>query len=379
MREDLFDSTDAELVLKGVEGSKEAFETLVDRYQAIALRVANRLVPTHEEAQDLVQETLLEAYLSLGRLREPDKFKSWLLGILLNLGKNWLRQVRKKIEPVMLELREENILQIPEGQPGPDQVLEERELHRSVLAAIETLAPHQRELIELFYFESLSLQDISILLGVSMNAVKVRLYRARDSLRQKLELRYPEFQLSNGKVDRRKTMTKVSIADVIKIQDKTIVLLLNGTRDRVLPIWIGKFEGASITLGLSGFQTPRPMTYDFISNLLTASNVRLEEVRIESLKSSTFYGVAKLRVAEQVKEVDARPSDVLALAIRTGSPIFVADEIMANVAKPARPGIIMPEDLEEANELPVPTGAGMQAILDELKATIFREVPASKI
>jgi len=155
--------------------------------------------------------------------------------------------------------------------------------------------------------------------------------------------------------------------------------LLNGTRDRVLPIWIGKFEGASITLGLSGFQTPRPMTYDFISNLLTASNVRLEEVRIESLKSSTFYGVAKLRVAEQVKEVDARPSDVLALAIRTGSPIFVADEIMANVAKPARPGIIMPEDLEEANELPVPTGAGMQAILDELKATIFREVPASKI
>ncbi|MBP1702596.1 MAG: hypothetical protein H6Q38_1703 [Chloroflexi bacterium] len=113
MREDLFDSTDAELVLKGVQGSKEAFETLVDRYQ----------------------------YLSLDRLREPDKFKSWLLGILLNLGKNRLRLVRKKIELATLELGEEDILQIPEGQPGPDQVLEERELHRSVLAAIETLAP----------------------------------------------------------------------------------------------------------------------------------------------------------------------------------------------------------------------------------------------
>jgi RNA polymerase sigma factor (sigma-70 family) len=370
------DPTDAELVIQALQGHKEAFEELVDRYQALALRVAIRLTPTRESAQDLVQETLLEAYLSLGRLRRPERFKSWLLGILLNLGRNRLRRrMHQKIDPATVELGEEAIFEIPDRQPDPDQVAEERELHRTVLAAVETLPINQRQPIWMFYFEALSLQEISLLLGVSLTAVKVRLHRARHSLRQKLEIHFPEFQLIDGKVDRRQTMTRVSIVDVIKLQDKTIILLLNESRDRALPIWIGEFEGASIALGVLGFQTPRPLTFDFISSLLTASNVSLEEVRIETLKSETFYGVVKLNVGDEVREVDARPSDALALAVRTGSPIFVADEIMAQAGKATRPGIAMPEDLREAQEMPVPDGEGMQAILDELKATIFREWP----
>jgi RNA polymerase sigma factor (sigma-70 family) len=368
--------TDAELVIQARQGKLEAFENLVDRYQALALRVARRLSPTEEAAQDLVQETLLEAYLSLDRLREPKRFKSWLLGILLNLGRNRLRRsLRNKTEQNQIPLDWDAVYALADQEPLPQRVAEERELHRQVVAAVDELPNTLRDAIWLFYFEALSLEEIGVLLGISVNAVKVRLHRARHSLRHKLEVRYPEFQLLEGKVDRRKQMIKVSIADVIKLKEKTVVLLLNETQDRVLPIWIGEFEGASIVMGMLGFQTPRPFTFEFISHLLTASNVTLEEVRVESIKSDIFYGVARLRIGDQVKEVDARPSDVLALAIRTKSPIYVADEILSQAGKASKPGITMPENLQDASELPVPGGEGMQAILEELKATLFKELP----
>jgi RNA polymerase sigma factor (sigma-70 family) len=374
MNGDLSNLTDAELVFEARQGSLEAFEKLVDRYQALALRIARRLMPTDEEAQDIVQETLLEAYLSLYRLREPERFKSWLLGILLNLGRNRLRRsLRNKAEQNQIPLDWNAAYTLADRKPLPQQVAEERELHRQVAAVVDELPANLRDAIWLFYFEAMSLQEIGVLLGISVTAVKVRLHRARHSLRKKLEVRYPEFQRIDIKAYRRKRMIKVSIADVIKHQEKTIVFLMNESQDRVLPMWIGEFEGASIVLGMSGFQTPRPLTFDFISHLLAASNAVLEEVRVESIKSDTFYGVAKLRIGDVVEEVDARPSDVLALAIRTGSPIYVADEIMAQAGKSVRPGMTMPENLHESSELPLPGGEGMQALLEEIKAAMFKK------
>jgi RNA polymerase sigma factor (sigma-70 family) len=373
---DLTNLTDAELVFESRQGNLQAFENLVDRYQPLALRIARRLMPTEEEAQDIVQETMLEAYLSLHRLQEPDRFKSWLLGILLNLGRNRLRRsLRKKTEQNQIPLDWDAAYALANQNPQPQQVAEERELHRQVAAAVDELPTNLRNAIWLFYFEALSLQEIGVLLGISVNAVKVRLHRARHSLRKKLEVPYTEFHIPGKKVDWRKDMIKVSIADVIKYQEKTVVFLLNEAQDRVLPMWIGEFEGASIVLGMSGFQTPRPLTFDFISRLLVEAGAVLEEVRVESIKSGTFYGVAKLRFGDVVKEVDARPSDVLALAIRTASPIYVAEEIMDEAGKAVRPGIRMPENLQDTAELPFPGGEGMQALLEEIKAALFKDLP----
>lgn len=152
-----------------------------------------------------------------------------------------------------------------------------------------------------------------------------------------------------------------------------IVLLLNEAGDKVLPIWIGQFEASSIVMGALNFETPRPLTYDFISNLLSTSGASLEEVRIESLKGLTFYGVAKLRVGGQVKEVEARPSDVLALVAHTGGPIYVAEDVMAQAGLPVKDGIPMPEDIHAAGEVPRPTGKGMEAILKEMQETVFNK------
>jgi bifunctional DNase/RNase len=118
-----------------------------------------------------------------------------------------------------------------------------------------------------------------------------------------------------------KNMIKVSIADVIRQNGKTVVVLLDENGQHALPMWIGPFEGVSIALGVRNLSTLRPLTFNFIANLLEALGAELEEVRVEALRENTFYGVAKMRIGDQVKEVDARSSDALALATSTGSPI----------------------------------------------------------
>jgi hypothetical protein len=92
-------------------------------------------------------------------------------------------------------------------------------------------------------------------------------------------------------------------------------------------------EGTAIAMGLRAFPTVRPMTFDFMTRLLEALGAQLEEVRVEVLKDDIFYGVAKVRIGNEIKEVDARPSDVFALAVRTDSPIFVAEEVMQQASQ----------------------------------------------
>jgi bifunctional DNase/RNase len=97
---------------------------------------------------------------------------------------------------------------------------------------------------------------------------------------------------------------------------------VNGNRR--LPIIIGAFEAQSIALEMEGIKPPRPLTHDLMKNLLETMGADLAEVIISELRDSTFY--AKLMFDSQ--EVDARPSDAIALAVRFGSPIFVSDKVM---------------------------------------------------
>jgi bifunctional DNase/RNase len=97
---------------------------------------------------------------------------------------------------------------------------------------------------------------------------------------------------------------------------------VNGNRR--LPIIIGAFEAQSIALEMEGIKPPRPLTHDLMKNLIETMGADLAEVIISELRDSTFY--AKLVFDQQ--EVDARPSDAIALAVRFGSPIFVADLVM---------------------------------------------------
>ncbi len=103
---------------------------------------------------------------------------------------------------------------------------------------------------------------------------------------------------------------------------------------RLLPIWIGHPEATAILLALEGVETPRPMTHDLLRSIVETLDNYVERVEITRVDEGTFYAAIILRGEESTRVVDARPSDSIALAIRTGSPIFVADEVLESAGVP---------------------------------------------
>ena len=110
-----------------------------------------------------------------------------------------------------------------------------------------------------------------------------------------------------------------------------IVVLRDPGSGSMLPIWIGSAEAQAIALVLHGVVPPRPMTHDLMANLISELRAEVDEVIVTDLRNNTYYGVVRLRVAgeKKIREVDSRPSDALALALRTGAPIRVARKVLA--------------------------------------------------
>ena len=115
-------------------------------------------------------------------------------------------------------------------------------------------------------------------------------------------------------------------------RSEQVIVLKEKTGKRLLPIVIGISEVSAIKMKVSGIEPPRPMTHDLLVQALTHLGASIERIIVDRLENNTFY--AKILVkdqAGQIKEVDARPSDSIALALRAESPIFVADEVLKKV------------------------------------------------
>jgi RNA polymerase sigma factor (sigma-70 family) len=365
--------TDAGLVALARSGDKRAFGQLIERYQQMSKRVALGMVANEQVAKELAQEAMLQAYLSLNHLRDEGRFKSWLYGIVLNVCRSYLRD--QKIDYFSWEAMRGGVrfeaIGFSSLAPDPQEAAETRELHQLVLKAVNGLSPKNRAATLLFYYEQLSLTEIAAILDVSVTAVKGRLHKSRKQLRERLLPLY--FERSQTE-QRRKTMVKVTIADVVvkryeeteegKQREHYIIVLLDEVGQRALPIWVGPFEGQTIAMGIRELSTARPMTFNFMATLLEAAEVELEEVRVEALRDDTFYGVAKVRHGDRVQEVDARPSDAIALAVRTGSPIYVADEVMKTA------GVDVSKEMAQGAKL----GQGLDEIAQELEEKIAAEM-----
>ncbi|MBF2097026.1 MAG: bifunctional nuclease family protein [Gloeomargaritaceae cyanobacterium C42_A2020_066] len=113
-----------------------------------------------------------------------------------------------------------------------------------------------------------------------------------------------------------------------------IVLLKDTSERRALPIWIGQFEAKAILSALEAEDSPRPMTHDLLVNLLELLGVNLDRVVISALQDNTFYAILYLTNGQTIKHLDARPSDAIALALRTQSPIWVMEEVVADASIP---------------------------------------------
>ena len=120
------------------------------------------------------------------------------------------------------------------------------------------------------------------------------------------------------------------------ITNNPIVILKDKEGDRVLPIWVGVFEANAIALQIENISTPRPMTHDLLRNIIGDLDGQVDRVVVSDLKDNTFYAVIHLTVRGERVAIDARPSDAIALALRSRAPIFV-EEAVIDSAKPFDP------------------------------------------
>lgn len=108
-----------------------------------------------------------------------------------------------------------------------------------------------------------------------------------------------------------------------------VVLLVDQEESQVLPIWVGPFEAQAIAMALQGILTPRPMTHDLLRSLCESLGAKVERVLVQDIRDGTYY--AELYLNHQGKEVvvDARPSDAIALALRTNAPLYITEKVAA--------------------------------------------------
>src|SRR5438067_5112112 len=111
-----------------------------------------------------------------------------------------------------------------------------------------------------------------------------------------------------------------------------IVLLKTTEGNKFLPIWIGHPEAAAILMKLQGATTPRPMTHDLVTDMLSQLDAQVVRITVTELRDSTFYAQITVQQDGSEIEIDSRPSDAIALAIRAEAPIFVADRVIEESA-----------------------------------------------
>lgn len=138
------------------------------------------------------------------------------------------------------------------------------------------------------------------------------------------------------------------VVDSIRVSlmsQQRIVILKEKDSERYLPIWIGVYEAESITIALQEVEVARPLTHDLIKNIFTELNARVIRIEVIALREDTYFGNIVAEVNGQIINIDSRPSDALAIAVRTHVPILVSESVMDTA------GIIPEEDMLEQDDV----------------------------
>ena len=171
----------------------DAFETMVRVYTPRLLAVARRLVGNDEDARDVVQDAMLSAYRSIDKFEAHSRVSTWLHRIVVNAGLMKLRTRRRKpeesIEPLLPTFREDGHYrnELPAWAAASDETAERNEMQQIVREAILNLPEAYREVVVLRDIEEQDTASTAAALGITPNAVKIRLHRARQALRTQLE------------------------------------------------------------------------------------------------------------------------------------------------------------------------------------------------
>ncbi len=170
---------DSDLVGKTLQGDMKAFGVLIDRYKHMVFTLACRLLRNKEDAEEVAQDTFVKAFKALDAYAGDAKFSTWLYKIAYNHSLDHLKKKKRTVDTVSINLSK------PEGLQVMNKVLielEQQDRSRLVKAAIDRLSEEDAAIITLFYFEDLSLREISEIIPLSLQTIKVRLYRGRKQL-----------------------------------------------------------------------------------------------------------------------------------------------------------------------------------------------------
>ena len=191
--------SDEALVAGAKMGHGSFFDELHERHRERMFRVVRRITRHREDAQDAVQESFLSAYVHLEEFDERAKFSTWLTRIAINAALMRVRKNRLSRE-IPLENTSEALDPCPEREfrdfsPNPEQICEKEEQEVSLRNAIAKLRPSLRKVVELYQLQECSLDETAEVLGISMAAVKGRLFHARAALRRTAELKARRVEL----------------------------------------------------------------------------------------------------------------------------------------------------------------------------------------
>jgi RNA polymerase sigma-70 factor (ECF subfamily) len=341
--------SDGDLVRLARDGDAVAFRLLVERHLPMARARARRLCANPSDVDDIVQESFLQAFLALDRLRDPDRFPGWLAGIVLNACR-----ALRRVPPVALlpDWPEPLHPAAADGQPSAEDL----DRADALRAAVASLPAGQRHAVALHYYADRPAGQA----GGSPGAARVSLHKARLRLRDYLTEHRPDLVSA-----RRTPMTAVRVVRVerrippgpIPDRSPTHVIVLADTVPaedggrRELPLWLLGHDGVRIS---AIFQRRNPedgnagtirdagakasTAEELTRRLLQAAGARVASVDIDELGPGVPVTRIGLTGPAGSGNVTARLPDGLAIAITAGTPIRVADVVMERLAVPASPG-----------------------------------------
>jgi RNA polymerase sigma-70 factor (ECF subfamily) len=359
------DISDGELVRLACAGDPVAFRLLVERHRPAALARARYLArgasaTRSGDAEDVVQDAFLQAFVALDRLQDPDRFAGWLSGIVLNT----YRAARRRQDRTDLVGEWSEDLHPISADGLPEAALDDLDRGDAVAQAVAGLSGRQQEAVRMFYFADLPVGQIADQLDDSPGAVKARLHQARRRLREHITVHRPDLV---PYLPQRTPMTTVRIAYVGPRNFGTagpghlLVVLADDAASRALPLWLRRFEGNSLAgllerppgrEGLAWY--PEELT----DRLLRAAGASVAAVEIGELGPGVTAARIDVTGPAGSQQVTVRPGDGLALAVAAGAPIRVPDALMDRLAEPVPDG-----DLPGpfADRVPVPNApSGIQ-------------------
>lgn len=180
--------TDTEVIARVLQGEQGLFAVLVERYRNYVFTLTLRFTDNREDAEEMAQDIFVKAYRSLADFRGASKFSTWLYTIVHNTCISFLRKKKISLEPID---RANTQLQVENRESGfKADIVEQKSKHAMVNRAIRLLSPDDHQVISLFYKGEQSLDEIGRIMGLEPNTVKVKLHRARQRLKEKMETHF---------------------------------------------------------------------------------------------------------------------------------------------------------------------------------------------